>query len=405
MPVQSVLHLSQFDTYGGSARAATRIHETIRALGVDSRMLVGKKGGNDRDVAEIARSKNMWRADVASYAITDFLGTQYLFNGSSFALLAHPWYRRASVLQLYNLHGGWFAHPALPLLTRRKPAVWRLSDMWPVTGHCAYSLDCERWRHGCGSCPHLDTYPRLRRDATAFNWQVKRAAYRGSRLTVVAPSRWLAGIARASPLFRGRPVIMIPTSVDTNVFSRGSRTEARTRLGLPEAGRIVLIVSREPRKGVSVVFETLARSGLDDLTLLVVGEPLTELGPVARGVRVVDLGLVQGRTLTDAYRSADALLLPSSADNLPNALLESMACGTPAVTVAAGGIPEAVNHLEDGYLVPTPDPVSLGEGLRLLLEDRELRDRLSEAAAARMARERSVEAEGRAYLALYEELA
>ncbi|MHB8694522.1 MAG: glycosyltransferase [Solirubrobacteraceae bacterium] len=403
--MQSVLHLSQFDVYGGSARAATRIHENVRALGVDSRMLVGTKDGHDPDVAAIARSKSWWRADIASYAVTDRLSAQYLFTPSTFVLPLHPWFRAATVLQLYNLHGGWFAHTVLPLITRNKPAVWRLSDMWPVTGHCAYSFGCDRWQTGCGSCPHLDTYPRLRRDTTLFNWRVKRSAYGRSDLTIVAPSAWLADIAKRSPLLGRFAVHVIPTSVDTAVFRPAAREQARLRLGLPADGPVVLAVSREPRKGAATIYETLVRSRVRGVTLLLVGEPLTELGPPPDGVRLIDLGLVDTETMAATYAAADVLLLGSSADNLPNALLESMACGTPAVTAASGGIPEAVTHLVDGYVADTAGAGPLGAGLKLLLEDAELRAKLGRTAATRVRAERSVEAEARSYLELYEALA
>lgn len=400
-----VLHLSQFDTYGGSARSATKIHEELRRLGAGSRMLVGKKDGDDPDVAEIARSKNWWRADVASYMATDWLSLQYLFSASAFALRVHPWFREASVLQLYNLHGGWFTHTALPLLTRQKPTVWRLSDMWPATGHCAYAFGCERWRSGCGACPQLGSYPPLRRDTTAFNWRVKRAVYRHSPLTLVAPSRWLAGIARESPLLARYPLRVIPNGVETEIFRPRSQAEARVRLDLAPDRPIVLVASREPRKGPGVVMEALARSSVRELTVLVVGEALTELPPPPPGVTLVDLGLVRERErLADVYVAADLLLYPSTADNLPNTVLESMACGTPVVTVAAGGVPEAVTHLEDGYMVAEADAEALAAGVRLLLADRELRERLGRAAADRVRRDYSLERQARAFLDLYDEL-
>src|SRR3546814_19635674 len=69
--------------------------------------------------------------------------------------------------------------------------VLTLHDEWAYTGHCAYTLGCERWRSGCGQCPHLDVYPSIRRDASAANWTAKYDIYSSSRLYVATPSHWL----------------------------------------------------------------------------------------------------------------------------------------------------------------------------------------------------------------------
>ena len=204
--LSSVLHLSHFDEYGGSARSAQKIHSGLRELGIRSRMLVGHKDGHDPDVRRIARSDAVALADRVAHRAADEFGLQYVANASSFLLKRDPWFREADVLQLYNIHGGWFALTALPRLTRAKPTVWRLSDMWAMTGHCGYSLDSERWRTGCGSCPHLQTYPPVRRDATAANWRLKRRVYAKAPLTLVAPTHWLEGLTRESPLLAHYPV-------------------------------------------------------------------------------------------------------------------------------------------------------------------------------------------------------
>src|SRR3970282_2487029 len=103
--MQTVLHLSQFDAAGGSARSAYKIHPELQRLGARSRMLVGHKTTDDPNVAPLARSKNWWRADLAASMLTDRLSLQYAVSTSCFALRVHPWFREATVLQLPNLHG------------------------------------------------------------------------------------------------------------------------------------------------------------------------------------------------------------------------------------------------------------------------------------------------------------
>ncbi|HEV2761363.1 MAG TPA: hypothetical protein VGV38_00110 [Pyrinomonadaceae bacterium] len=133
----NVLHISTTDNLGGSGRSAYRVHTGLRRLGVRSRMLVGTKATDDPEVDLIA-GRRLGKLDEAFNRLTGRLSWQYLFYPSSLALLRHPWLRAADVVQLYNTHGGYFSHTVLPLVSRRRAVVWRLSDMWPMTGHCAY---------------------------------------------------------------------------------------------------------------------------------------------------------------------------------------------------------------------------------------------------------------------------
>ncbi len=149
----SVLHISESDAAGGAARAAYKIHRGLNGLGHRSRMLVGRKATGDADVRRLKRN-DLWRAaDRACGAVLNSLSLQYAFYPSSFGVARDEWFRSADVVQLHNLHGSYFSFTALPVLSRRRPIVWLLHDQWALTGHVAYSLDCERWRTGCGSCP------------------------------------------------------------------------------------------------------------------------------------------------------------------------------------------------------------------------------------------------------------
>jgi glycosyltransferase involved in cell wall biosynthesis len=369
-------------------------------------MLVGGKLGDDPDVRLLPRGTRWAAVDRLALRVTDRLSLQYLVNASSFALRADPWFRGADVLQLYNIHGGYFAHTALPLLTRARPTVWRLSDMWAATGHCGYSYGCERWRTGCGECPHLKDYPALRDDRTAANWRVKREIYRRSRLVLVAPSRWLAGIATESPLLGRFPVRVIRNGVELDLFHPRPREDCRRALGLAPERPVVLVGSLERRKGAELLAGTLARvaEGLGPLTAVVTGERGVALEP-APGVEVIDLGLLDDRQrLALAYGAADLLLYPTLADNVPNTVLESMASGVPAVGLARGGLPEAVEHLEDGLLVEEANEESLAAAVASLLAERPLLERLGRRAAEKARQEFSTERQAGEFLRLYDEL-
>ena len=202
----NILHLSTEYNLGGSGRAAYRIHSSLIRRGHTSRMLVSGPVLGVPEAAPIWGTVPWRAADWLARRTTEALSLQYLFLPSSWRLLRHPWFRQADVVQLYNTHGGYFSHSVLGVASRRKPFVWRLSDMWPMTGHCCYSYDCDRWKTGCGSCPLLDDDPALKTDRTALLWRTKQRIYADANVTLVAPSQWIAGLAKQSPLVGHWPV-------------------------------------------------------------------------------------------------------------------------------------------------------------------------------------------------------
>ena len=363
----NVLHISESDTLGGAARAAQRLHRGLEARGHVSRMLVGRKVSSDPNVRSVKRS-NAWRAADRSFGgMLDSLGLQYVAYPSSFGIPRDPWFREADLLQLHNLHGSYFGFSALPGLTRRRPAVWLLHDQWALTGHVAYSLDCERWRHGCGSCPHLHDYPRLPRDTTRLLWRLKDAVYRRSRLALVVPSRWLLELVRASPLLSRFPVHRIPHGIDTEVFRPAPKAESRRRLGLPEDREIVFFAASdltEPRKGLHLLERALHGMEAPPLLILAGG------GRAAPDVEHRHLGHVDDDgVLAAAYAAADVVAVPSLADALNLTAVESISCGTPCVAFDRGGVTDVVRHLGTGYVAKFGDAADFARGVRAVLDE------------------------------------
>ncbi len=375
----SVVHLSTWDNAGGSGRAAYRLHTGLKKLGVRSRMLVGRKITSDPDVRLLGGVFH--RLDKWSGALVDRTGLQYLFYPSSLFLNRMKWVREADVIQIFNTHGGYLSHQALPALSSEKPVVWRLSDMWALTGHCSYAYGCDRWKIGCGECPDLEEYPALARDNTHSLFQTKNRIYERSRITVVSPSRWLLDIAKQSPLLGRFDAHWIPNGLDTAIFRPHAKPEAKERFGLDPKKRVLLFSAasvQSGRKGadhLKLALQSIAPA-LRGTTLFVVGEGAERI-QLPASIELKTIGPISDdETLAAIYSAADLFVLPALADNLPNGVLESMACGTPSVAYAVGGVPEAVRHMETGYAAAPADPADLAGGIRLLLEDPVLRERM-----------------------------
>ena len=140
------------------------------------------------------------------------------------------------VVHLHNLHGGYFDLRELPALSRSRPVLLTMHDAWLLSGHCAHSFACGRWETGCGACPALWIHPSVPRDATALNWERKRALFARSALHVAVSSHWMADRVRRSilaPAVRELRVIPFGVNVDAVPSRRPAggafRPRARSR--------------------------------------------------------------------------------------------------------------------------------------------------------------------------------
>jgi glycosyltransferase involved in cell wall biosynthesis len=246
----------------------------------------------------------------------------------------------ADILQLHNLHGGYFDLRELPALARWTTVVFSPHDMWLATGHCAHTLDSDRWLTGCGDCPHLDTYPAIRRDATRRNWQRKQAIYRGVRAHLVAPSDWLR--------LRLERSMLAPALASSRTIRNGVDLEAfRPSSGATRPVDRLLFVGRSARtspwRDFALLREALVAVGVRRrLELVVVGdEGETE---VHGGLTVKYAGTVPTAALAKLYQTATLYVHPARADTFPTSVLEALASGVPVVASGVGGIPEQVTR-------------------------------------------------------------
>jgi glycosyltransferase involved in cell wall biosynthesis len=388
----SIVHFSTTDVIGGSARSAYRIHSGLRAAGHGSRMLVGIKAGDDPDVAAIGGGLIGRFADRLANKACDILGLQYQFVPSSLKVPGHPWVRDADVIQLYNTHGGYFSQSLVARLAGIAPVVWRLSDLWPMTGHCAYPGACERWRGGCGECPDLASYPAIGSDRTAYLFNRKDKIYRCSALNIVAPSSWTEKCARESPLLGRFPVTCIPNGLDAAAFRPIDRAEARQIIGIDPAKKVIMfaahILDDNPRKGGDVLLDAVGRlENPERYLLILVGEGGRDWAR-RTSLEVRLMGFVgKPDELAEIYSAADVVAIPSAVENLPNVLIEALACGRAIVASDTGGMNDGIRHMETGYLARPGDATDLADGLRLVLNDETLKNAM-EAASRRLFEER-----------------
>lgn len=401
-----VLHINQSDISGGAAIAAYRLHQGLLAQNLHSQLLVDDQKSVDKHVSTLSRKR---LTEDLSSRLHQYSGLNYINILSSFRIQQDANYNEADIINFHNLHGGYFNYLAIPTLTKNMPAVFTLHDMWALTGHCSYSYDCGRWQTGCGKCPYPATYPSISRDSTGIEIKLKQWAYNNSKLTIVTPSKWLNNIVKNS-ILRNHAIYHIPYGLDLEIYQPLESEKCKSILGIPQSKLVLAFGAAhltESRKGSNLLFQSLSQlpaSLRKNVFLLTLGEGGEEFAKVL-DLPNQSLGYASGDRLKAIfYSAADLFLFPTRADNLPLTLQESMACGTPMVSFNIGGVPELVRMGSTGYLAQPENISDMARGIIELLEDTELRARISEKCREIACSEYSLELQAKRYIKIYSQL-
>jgi glycosyltransferase involved in cell wall biosynthesis len=410
-PPLDITHVQGSDAGGGAEVAAYELHRRLRDRGHGGRMLVGRKTRPDADIVEIPRRRGLRGAVRVARWLERSLGLQYLYSPGFRAIhrLIPP---DTDVVHLHTLHGaeGYADIGVIPSLSRRWPCVLTLHDMWMATGHCAHSGACERWKTGCGRCPDLTLYPAVAKDGTRLNWLRKRWVLARSRLTVVTSSQWMAARIAQSPLLADHPLHVIPNAVDTSVFHPpADKAAARLALGLPLDRVIVLVVANLldlSWKGASEGIAALNRVKAPGIFVALVGHGSSVLAAQLAHASLAAPYQRERRDLALWYSAADILLMPSLEEVFGMVAAEAMACGTPVVAYATGGLPEVLGTEEEGgLLVPRGKTEALASAITELVTDVARRRALGARAAIRAATRFGLDEIAQRHEALYRETA
>ena len=410
-----ILLLNTNDLNGGAARAAYRLHKGLVNIGVDSEMLVQDKTSDDRTVINPQTKLEKGWAKIRPTLDTILLPFYRQRDRIPYSTQWFPDRIAAKVAQInpdiINLHwicGGYLQIETLSKLN--KPLVWTLHDMWPFTGGCHYNQDCDRYTDSCGSCPQLHSTSNW--DLSHWVWQRKAKALKNLNLTIVALSHWLAKCASASSLFQDLPVKVIPNGIDTTKYKPIEQKLARKLLDLPDNKQLVLFgainATSATRKGFHLLqpsLQYLSQSGWQEKLEVVIFGASEPINPPNLGFKCHYLGrLNDDISIVLAYCAADVMVVPSIQDNLPNTVMEAIACGIPCVAFNIGGIPDMIEHQHNGYLARPFEEEDLAAGIAWILEDRDRWQSLSSRAREKVEREFTLSTQASKYLKLYNQL-
>jgi glycosyltransferase involved in cell wall biosynthesis len=413
-----VLIVNTSEKTGGAAVAANRLMEALINNGVKAKMLVRDKQTDCLTVVSAGDGWRQrwhflwerWRIFMAMHFSKTHLFEADIANvGTDITTL--PEFKEADIIHLHWINQGFLSLSGIQkILSSGKPVVWTMHDIWPATAICHYARGCCRYQNKCESCPLLPR--RSVSDLSAVVWRRKNEILRKYHISFVACSRWLEGEAKKSALLKGQRVTNIPNPINSHVFCPSDKQQAREALGLPLDKHVILFVSQrvtDKRKGLDYLVEAVNRmavqdSSLKDNTAIAVlgghSEEVADLLPLP----VFPLGYVSDESkIVKVYNAADVFVLPSLEDNLPNTIMEAMACGVPCVGFNIGGIPEMIGHLKSGYVAKAADADDLARGIKWVLDFKG--EELSKEARRKVLNSYSQQSVAIKYIELYQETA
>lgn len=404
-----VLILSSYESSGGAARAANRLHKSLVDHGADSRMWVRTRNSDDWRVQGPAGPIGRIKADIRSV----FEALPVKLQKTKNPILHSPgWINNFKARQInssdadvVNLHwvcDGLISVAQIGKIT--KPVVWTMHDSWTFCGMEHHPKDSRdlRFVEGYTTGNRPDHSSGL--DLDRWTWNRKLKSFR-SPMHLVSPSNWLAEIAGRSKIAGNWPIRVIPNPLDTNIFKPIEKSVARDILHLPLGKKIILVGAfgsvMNPNKGFDLLTEALGvfankirdksvlsdpaiqENRADDYLVVVFGqsEP-REFGGFPLPIRFLG-HFSDDHALSLVYNAADVVVVPSRMENLPQTATEAQACGVPVVAFDVCGIPDAVVDKETGYLARAYDTLDMGSGIGWIFESTERYRNLSQAARAR----------------------
>jgi len=385
-----VLFTNATTVKGGAARASIRNYNALKRAGLNVQFATNQKS---KTQSEYTLFRHSWLKQKYHQLISRIERKairKYVKDGFGYWSLS-KWnrYNVQSGLNSHDvdlIHLNWINDNFLSIgeiEKINKPVVWTFHDMWAFTGGCHYSGSCNGYISGCKTCPAV--IESTSKNLTKHAYNSKEKAYSGLNLTVLCPSSWMAEKAKESGMFNSNVAIhVIPNCVDTNIYKPQKQDVLVDELKLTSGKMRILFGAinslSDERKGGKYLIEVLKRiessfpTLVDEIELLVFGteksEQLKQLP-----FNVTFLGYVRDEDLlAKIYGVADLFLVTSQEDNLPNTILESLACSTPVVAFNIGGIKDMIRHQENGYLAIPFDVEDYVNGVVSLLKHKHIQE-------------------------------
>lgn len=363
-----ILHVNYYAGIGGAGIAALNLHRALLKAGADSHFYAVEAVNRDLPGLHLASSSIQRRCRIIQKVESALLrldryngimprALNLLSSGAKSEIEA----LRPDLIHIHWIHGGLLTIPELPRFSA--PVVWTWHDAWAYCGAEHYHAINDN-RYQTGYVSGSDFWNR-------HTWQIKHSHWDRWQPTCISPSSWLLSEAKQSMLFSKKHVQQIPNCVNTDIFTPKNRKQCRQKSGFLAQDRILMFGAmslNDRNKGGQELWQALAllkQRNIPNLKLLLVGDHIPDNQIPLPALQTGRINTPE--QMADLYRAADVFVLASKYDNLPNMLLEAIACGTPSVGFPIGGIPEILKVPGNGTIARAVTAEALADALQQAL--------------------------------------
>lgn len=372
-----ILIVNTNDIVGGAAKAAYRLHRALLEAGVESLMYVLRKTTFDDTVIG---PSSTWKKVTAKVSPTLDSIPLRKYHYKDPLLFSPAWVSSRNIIKEINsidadvVHLHWTCNGMLrieDIALIKAPIIWSLHDAWLYTGGCHINWECDKYKQQCGACPRLGSKAQHDLSRRVFSRKDKVFA-RLDKFYVNGLSKWIQGCAKSSALLSRFNIFNLPNLIDVNVYKPFLKKQARQLLGLEDNKRYILFgavsATSDINKGFQELNNALQGVTATNVELLVFGSNGSG-DHIAPAQHTHYYGyLHDDLSLCVLYNAADVMVVPSRQENLSNAIMESLACGTPVVAFNVGGNEDLIEHKKNGYLATPLDAKDLRRGISWVLD-------------------------------------
>lgn len=402
-----ILHVVAGNLDEGAAQGAYILHKNLLASGVHSLILTnsliteGYKKIHSVSDGFLGRMRTTlrMRLDNAHKLIYDREKIKFSPGFIGYDITKLDVFHKADIIHLHWICNGFIDVKHFRKI--KKPIVWTLRDMWPMTGGCHYSLQCNRYQQECGTCPHLGS--NRDNDLSTILQKRKKRSY-PDHIRFVGISNWIAEKAAESRLLKNYKIETIYNNIDLSSFFPSLKAEAKNYFNLSPDKPVILFGAQyinSSYKGIDILLEVLKK--LDVNTQVVCFG--RDAPAVLRDLHLnhSHLGFLKPDELRKAYTAADVFISTSRMEAFGKTVAEAMACGTPAVCFDETGSADIVDHKLNGYLAEPFKADDIIAGIKYVVENPEY-DSLSNHAIEKIKRIFDPNILTQEYIRLYEKI-
>ncbi len=366
----NILFINTTDGASGANMLAYKLKKGLEKHGNNVSMFVKRKYSQDESVFLINKKNRLLKIlsklvkkdlnSILYYRFHDFLKNDIeYFNNDE--LLNSQELKKADIVHCHSLHNNYFNLKNLEKISKIKPVVWTLHDMWAFTPHEAWIIKDKNGNTKFS----MQTKPPLSEKKRKYFFKKKKEIYSNSNLNIIAISKWMQNKIRNS-ILQKQKISLIYNGINENIFKPINKKIARQKLNLPQDKKIIMFIANvgknNKQKGWPYAQKVINHySNNKDILFLCIGGNKRDNLLSNQNIKYIEY--IKDESLINLYYNAsDMFLNPSLVESFSLVLAQALATGTPIVTFPVG-LAHELSSEKIGYIAKYQDSQDLITGI------------------------------------------